>query len=309
MVNLHFKDLGLAILSIFHVLVIWFGSAAVMLHAWWLARAGKVYAFAWPVLAPAIGDAVLTVLLNKAAMYTDRREFWAATENAHRPAMDLNGDGLARRYSLPLDPPAPRNACLVTKIPVLRCFNVLRSDLYDRWIEDPALAQFVRGANRIWFSEQVAQMPRSRETLDCLIAQTRNSREMCVVVSDPADEESVGSQAVRSAGSARLIPAAAIAVRLVCYDNRELTFDVTCPSDGWLLVTDRWAPSWHVRVNDRPCKVWIGNLVFRAVQVSRGENRVCFSYQSRNFRWLVSGSWLLLSLAGIGTLAAPWFWK
>ena len=90
------------------------------------------------VLALVIGDAVLTVILGKAAMYTDRREFWAATEKAHRPALDPSGDGLARRYSLPLDPPVPRNACLVTKVPVLRCFNVLRSELYDRWIEDPA---------------------------------------------------------------------------------------------------------------------------------------------------------------------------
>ena len=195
MVHLPSKYVGLAVLSIFHVLAIWFGCAAMMLHAWWLARAGKVYSFAWPALALAIGDAVLTVLLSKAAMYTDRRQFWAATEKAHRPAMDLSSDGLARQYSLPLDPPAPRNACLVSKIPVLRCFNVLRSDLYDRWIEDPVLAQFALGADRIWFSEQAAEMPRNRETLNCLIARARDSREMCMVVSDPAYEESAESQA------------------------------------------------------------------------------------------------------------------
>jgi len=302
-VKLHFKDLGFAVLSIFHVLAIWFGCATMMLHAWWLARAGKVYSFAWPALALVIGDAVLTILLGKAAMYTDRREFWTATEKAQRSTMDLNSDGLARRYSLPLDPPGPRNACLVTKVPVLRCFNVLRSDLYDRWIEDPQLAEFVLGTDRVWFSAWAAKMPRSRETLNCLIARARDSQGMCVVVSDPTEEESAESQKVRSADCAGLNPAAPLAVRWVRYDNRELSFDVNCPHDGWLLVTDRWAPGWRVLVNDLPCKAWIGNLVFRAVEVSQGENRICFRYQPRSFPWLVSASWLLLSLAGISTLA------
>jgi hypothetical protein len=302
-VHLHFKDLGLAVLSIVQVVAIWFGCTLMLLHAWWLARAGRVYSFAWPALALVIGDAVLTVLLGKAAMYTDRREFWTATEEAHRPIMDLSGVGLARRYSLPLDPPAPRNACVVTKVPVLRCFNVLRSDLYDRWIEDPALAQFVLGADRVWFCEQAAEMRRNRETLNCLIARARDSQEMGMVVSDPAEED--------AADHAQLHPAAPIAVRWVRYDDRELAFDVTCPRNGWLLVTDRWAPGWQVVINDRPCKVWIGNLVFRAVQVSRGENRVRFHYQLRSFPWLIASSWLLLALAGIGTLAAktPWLKK
>ena len=123
-----------------------------------------------------------------------------------------------------------------------------------------------------------------------------------MVVSDPAGEESAERQKLGPANRPQLNPAAPIAVRWVRYDNRELAFDVTCPRDGWLLVTDRWAPSWRVLVNDRPGKVWIGNLVFRAVEVSQGENRIRFRYQPRNFPWLVSGSWLLLSLTGIGAL-------
>ena len=105
-------------------------------------------------------------------------------------------------------------------------------------------------------------MPRNAETLDCVSAEARDSRAMCMIVSDPADEHSAERQKLGPANRAQLNPAAPIAVRWVRYDNRELAFDVTCPRDGWLLVTDRWAPSWRVLVNDRPSKVWIGNLVF-----------------------------------------------
>ena len=143
------------------------------------------------------------------------------------------------------------------------------------------MAQFVQGTNRVWFSAQAAQMPRNTETLECLSAEARDSRGMCMVVSDPAGEESAERQKLGPANRPQLNPAAPIAVQWVRYNNRELAFDVTCPDEGWLLVTDRWAPSWRVMVNDRPGKVWIGDLVFRAVEVSQGENRIRFRTNRR----------------------------
>ena len=93
-------------------------------------------------------------------------------------------------------------------------------------------------------------------------------------------------------------------VQLLRYDGRHLDFDVTCAADGWLLVTDRWAPGWRAWVNQRPAKVWMGNLVFRAVPVARGENQVRFLYCPFGYPWLLVGSWGTLALVSVGSLWA-----
>ncbi len=96
-----------------------------------------------------------------------------------------------------------------------------------------------------------------------------------------------------------------IPVRLRRYDDRCLELDVRAPEDGWLLVTDRWAPGWRAWVNDRPTPVWIGNLAFRAVAVQRGENHVRFHYEPQGYPWLLLGSWLVLGLVGAGSALTP----
>ena len=44
-----------------------------------------------------------------------------------------------------------------------------------------------------------------------------------------------------------------------------------------------------------PQRVWAGNLVFRAVAVKQGENRVCFHYDTALYPWLLAVSWLVLA--------------
>jgi uncharacterized membrane protein YfhO len=88
------------------------------------------------------------------------------------------------------------------------------------------------------------------------------------------------------------LPAAEkIAVDLVKYLPDELILNVQCPTDGWLLVTDRWARSWRAEVNGQPVAVYGGNFIFRAVQVSGGQNSIRFTYRPFGFPWLVVLSW------------------
>ena len=94
------------------------------------------------------------------------------------------------------------------------------------------------------------------------------------------------------------LPAAEkIAVDLVKYLPDELVFTVQCPTDGWLLMTDRWARSWRAEVNGQPVAVYGGNFIFRAVQVSAGQNNVKFTYRPFGFPWLAIISWG--TLAGV----------
>jgi uncharacterized membrane protein YfhO len=90
-------------------------------------------------------------------------------------------------------------------------------------------------------------------------------------------------------------------VDVIQYEPENLAFTVDAPSDGWLLVTDRWARSWQAMVNGRRTRIYRGNFIFRAVRVVRGPNRIEFSYHPRGFPALVALSWGTLLLAAVGS--------
>jgi hypothetical protein len=187
---------------------------------------------------------------------------------------------------------------------VLHAFNVLRNELFRESVEQPLLAASALGSDRIWFASQVSLEPLDKTTLRRLTARSETLGSPCLVLSDPAKvtgrslPPDIDFAACQSTSLERLPSAVQRPVQLRRYDGRCLEFDVTCPDDGWLLVTDRWAPGWRAWVNDLPKRGWIGNLVFRAVPVQRGENRIRFLYSPTGYHWLVAGSWLTLAFAG-----------
>jgi len=62
-------------------------------------------------------------------------------------------------------------------------------------------------------------------------------------------------------------------------------------------VTDRWARSWRADVNGKQATVYGGTFIFRAVQITRGQNTIRFIYHPFGFPWLVIISWG--TLAGV----------
>ena len=68
------------------------------------------------------------------------------------------------------------------------------------------------------------------------------------------------------------------------YVSDSLSFRYDAPGNGYLLVTDRWAPGWEASVNGRKSPVWGADFIFRAVEVASGSNVVEFS---------LPASWLL----------------
>src|SRR5262249_11210935 len=101
---------------------------------------------------------------------------------------------------------------------------------------------------------------------------------------------------------ANLPPAEKVTVKLLKYSPDELSFDVQCPADGWLLITDRWARSWKGEVNGRQAQVYGGNFIFRAVEVSAGQNRVRLTYRPFAFPWLILLSWGVLAGVSAGAI-------
>jgi hypothetical protein len=106
----------------------------------------------------------------------------------------------------------------------------------------------------------------------------------------------------------RFLPAAErIEVKLLEYSPNELEFNVECRTAGWLLVTDRWARSWHAEVNGKEVTVYPGDYIFRAVQVSAGANHVRFVYYPLVLPWLLALSWGTLALVIAFSVYFGWY--
>jgi len=103
---------------------------------------------------------------------------------------------------------------------------------------------------------------------------------------------------------AELPPGHALPVRVRTYGPTELTFDLTCPANGWLLVTDRWARGYRASVNGRGTPVWGGDFIFRAIRVREGANRMRFTYRPFAYPWLLALSRTTLAAVGIASARA-----
>ena len=133
------------------------------------------------------------------------------------------------------------------KVPVARCFNVLHNKLYEEETEQPLLAAGMLGSQRTWFAPQASLEPLGETTLQRLAA--RPTPWAGCASSFPMREATGGPAAAARTPEARFshlwqgfrrpcgYPSASRR-----YDVRCLELDIRPPEDGWLLVTDRWAP-------------------------------------------------------------------
>jgi len=53
---------------------------------------------------------------------------------------------------------------------------------------------------------------------------------------------------------------------------------------GYVLLLERYDPSWHARVDGREVRVWRANQLFRAVYVEAGQHEICFYYRQRGLK-------------------------
>ena len=160
------------------------------------------------------------------------------------------------------------------------------------------------GADRIWFARDAAVVAPSQFAYSALVNRSEQLGAPVMVVHPPAQMARVRvitSPAVPSraelASVSRLLPAQKISAQVLSYTPNDLKIKVSCPADGWLLVTDRWAAGWRARVNGIPADVFNGNFIFRAVCVHGGENTIQFHYPQPLYFALVLLSWTTLVAA------------
>jgi hypothetical protein len=266
-------------------------------------------------------DAFLTASISQVTMIsTDpvavRR--WQQLDENHSTALDLTSNGLLRKESScssidgnenksGTEPFCKLNDQYITKTPVFDSYTTMKNTFHLRMTQNAILRRMASGTERIWFSKEVCQVAPTEEYFSAFVTRTDALAAAPLLIHTPetllslSTIDEANEITANQMSKIKALPACEqIAVDLVRYLPDELVFEVHCPADGWLLVTDRWARSWQAEVNGKRAVVYGGNFIFRAIQVSAGPNRVRFAYSPPGFAWLVILSWGTLALVAVG---------
>jgi hypothetical protein len=310
------------LLGSIHALWIWLVICVVAFIGWRL-RGGWV-AGLLPLLlfVLAASDAFLTSLLSRPTIGSTRSESlkrWASLDDRHSPVLDLTGNGLLREESSCY----PKceyltNDQLITKVPVFNSYATGENYFHREMVSRTILKQTAVGTKRVWFSKVVGKVAPTKSNFISFVERTDllgapplvvHSREDILRLgaapskhreNSPTHENEMNqSNKHEPAQIEKLPPVEGLAINLIKYLPDELVFTVQCPTDGWLLVTDRWARSWRAEVNGKQTGLYVGNFIFRAVQVSAGQNKITFTYHPLGFPWLVITSWGTLAVIAL----------
>ncbi|HEV3099228.1 MAG TPA: hypothetical protein VGY75_05900 [Candidatus Udaeobacter sp.] len=294
----HVTDLGNQFyLSNLHLAGIWFGAVVFSLLLLMFQKTRKRLAVLFGVLA--ILDACLTLHLSQQFVSDNgwTRLLLNRVDAGHKTALTLSG--LQRELKPPLVF-GPFNQTQTLKIATFYNDSTMTNRFHQRFFDHPVLLNMGLGANRIWFSENATIAVPSNLAYLALVNRSEQLGAPVIIVHPPAQmaRVSLTSPAVPDrtelASISRLASAQNIPAEVLKYAPNDLKLKVSCPADGWLLVTDRWAAGWRAKVNGIPVEVFGGNFIFRAVRVGAGENTIEFYYPQRLYFALVLLSWTTL---------------
>lgn len=91
------------------------------------------------------------------------------------------------------------------------------------------------------------------------------------------------------------------------YEPERVTVDVDVSQPALLVLSDSYAPGWHVSVDGSPSRLYRANGVYRGVFVNVGQHRVTFSYEPHDVYWGMLGAVVTLGLCLLGCWIARRF--
>ena len=195
------------------------------------------------------------------------------------------------------------NANFYFKIPTLKNYAPFRNRFHEWIVADPSLQVLALGKRRVWFAADAPEVSPTKEVFAHFVRRwaeleapllLRHPRAEMLDPTPPTPEEFA---AIEQTAAATLADCT-----VTDYQPNRLVLETNAPSDGWLMVSDRWSRSWHALVNGIEQPVSGANFIFRAVPVTRGNNRVEFSFQPVGMPGLVIFSWSILGVIAALTL-------
>jgi hypothetical protein len=220
---------------------------------------------------------------------------WASVEAHHRSGLDLLRLDGANRIPAPVDVPDDRS--FHARTAVLRSYSGLRGSLHDRWNGNATLVATATTADRFWFSSEPVWLRPCEDAFPTFVDRTNRLGAAPLVLHDRAAMMNTGPCA---SGDLRLLAqaprATRIAVTLDRYLPDAMTLRLVAPRDGWLLVTDRWAPGWKARVNGEAAPVQGADFLYRGISVRAGSNRIELTYRPPGYPWAPVAIWLFVAV-------------
>ena len=297
----HVTDLGdQFLLSNVHLAGIWLGAVGVSIVLLLFQRARKWLPVFFAGLA--ILDAALTVRLSQEFISDGgwARSVHGRVDAGHKTLLTLNS--LRREFEAPTALGGTnQNNNIPLRIATFYNDSTMRNRVHNAFADHPVLLNMGLGANRIWFSKNATIAVPSNLAYFALVNRCEQLGAPVIIVHPPAQMAKVSrivSPAVPDRAEltsiSHLAPAEQIPAELIKYTPNNLKLKVSCPADGWVLVTDRWAAGWRAKVNGIPVDVFGGNFIFRAVRVGAGENTIEFYYPQPLYFALVLLSWTTL---------------
>jgi hypothetical protein len=303
-----------------HALYVWLGISLLAFIAY--SKVTRIRRSYIPALLLALGatDAFFTAVLSTPTMINTKPEYvkrWRDLDEIHTAGLELTKKAWLREdTSCYPKPPCEslKNDQLITKIPVFNSYATGESLFHNRMTEHPVLKAMAIGSDRVWFSKHVSQVALTEGNFAAFEKRATKLGAPPLVVHTATEltdsaaalrehfvrrqngDESSNSPGNQTPTIIRLPAAQKLAVDLIRYLPDELIFNVQSPEDGWLLVTDRWGYSWRATVNGKDMPLYVGNFIFRAVQVSAGRNNIRFTYHPFGFPGLLIMSWGTLAV-------------
>jgi hypothetical protein len=240
-------------------------------------------------------------------------ERWRQIDTRRSASLDLSPRGLARDLVFN-DPFGLSNKNLPLKIAELEGYTSFTNPFHDAWVADGVLSAAALQPGpatrpelqRSWFAPDA---PIIRPTGGGFAAfqQRANSLGRVTILRHPRDampgDATAPADPQELAAIGASPPAQRIGVEVVTYRPDALVLRVDAPGAGWLLVTDRWAPSWRARVDGVDTEVWPADFLFRAVPVHAGSHEVAFDYRPFGLPWLALSSVSVLAAVALGSVA------
>jgi hypothetical protein len=262
-------------------------------------------------------DQVLTAELNREIVSHEDRHLltlWHELDEMHVTSFQLPGNDLSRATEN-IDPilgPSLHNKNYVLKYPVVKTYSPLQNRFLDVWVREPVLLRAITDSDRIWFApkDAVAHTHLSDENFTAIrerseelgaIPLVLHSRQAMVSVTPhglPGPDDENESRRILDLPAATHIP-----LVVHNYATNRLIFEVNAPEAGYVLLTDRWARGWSLKVNGTPTEVEGGNFLWRAFPVPAGNSVIEFRYRPFGYPWLFLVSWSTLAGVGLWSLA------
>lgn len=295
--------------------------AIIQLFLWALAGATLALALFFPrqgyrgamlVLVPlAALDYMTSYQLSSRLMFDVDRRYIPSLLVRHSPSLEL------ATWEREAGTRGNMSTVTVTRRPALIAHTTMKNGYLRPFATCAPLRQMAVGDQRVWFCANPPQRPATPQTFAGLVHFAQYSGQPLLVLHSPESMQSPAPPAqfalaeedvslASGAGDPALQQGVAhpIPAMLLEYRPQVLRFAVECPEDGWLMVTDRWSAGWRATVNGRAAEVWGADLLFRAVQVGKGQNEIVFTYQPAMRYPLLVLSWATLGAVGLATLAA-----